>query len=973
MPEGRSMRRTRGLIAIAATAFAALLLAACEDAPTATPEPTPTATVAPTATFAPTATVINGYDTDPCGGFHWPYWGQMHEGFLHWSQEGHRLAFDQLDSLWALDIEEGSMLTGSIPGIGSPRYYYGYYADLSPDGSRFIYTSCDYLVDEPEGYSHQKGYELVAMNVDGTGRTRLTRNKSVEHFPVWSPDGSRIAFMRSEGSAFFPDPRYGEGNIMLVITTADGTELTSRTLGHVALYPPAWSPDGEAIAYVAHEGPSGSTVLVVQTADLGSAEPVRIGKAVSTPSWSPDGEELAFASVEEDVVVVYAARADGTGQREVWRGAGEYGQVQWSPNGSEILIVTDQAYLVRADGSEQRALGHEGPVTHDPRRPLPVSHAAWSPDGRWIALRDEISIVMVSRDGKELRVLAVEGNYPRGWLLAWQPVAERAALEALHSATDGPNWRARPGWPSDSPLRDWYGVATDDFGNVVGLDLSHNFLGGTIPSELAGLSGIEALELDGNQLSGQIPTELVSLTSLRYLRLSGNQFSGCIPDGLLLVQSNDLDQIGLPLCSEAYRNALAALYRATDGPNWTHNTNWLSDAPLGDWYGVQTDDYGRVMGLNLPDNGLAGQIPPELVGLAGLLRLGLAGNQLTGMIPTELGSHTDLEWLRLDGNNLSGCIPYPLREVQDRDLDKLGLSFCLDLNRAALVALFNATDGPNWAQNANWLSGAPLAEWHGVTTNDSGQVTKLELSGNGLRGQLPPELGHLSSLIWLHLFGNQLSGAIPPELGNLRSLRNLDISINGLSGEIPPELGNLENLIYLYLQGNRLSGEIPPELGNLTNLYTLWLEANQLTGRIPRELGDLANLHAMWLQNNRLSGEIPPELGRLTKLGRLNLSWNRLSGEIPPELGNLTNLTSLRLEDNQLTGEIPPELGRLVDLQWLYISDNQLSGVIPSEFGNFEDLRYASLSGNMLSGCILYALERTVPNNDFDRIGRPFC
>ena len=54
--------------------------------------------------------------------------------------------------------------------------------------------------------------------------------------------------------------------------------------------------------------------------------------------------------------------------------------------------------------------------------------------------------------------------------------------------------------------------------------------------------------------------------------------------------------------SQADREALAALYHATDGPNWRNNTNWLSDAPLDEWYGVYTDSAGSVIGLDLLDN-----------------------------------------------------------------------------------------------------------------------------------------------------------------------------------------------------------------------------------------------------------------------------------------------------------------------------------------------------------------------------------
>ena len=297
------------------------------------------------------------------------------------------------------------------------------------------------------------------------------------------------------------------------------------------------------------------------------------------------------------------------------------------------------------------------------------------------------------------------------------------------------------------------------------------------------------------------------------------------------------------------RAALVALYHATNGDDWRNNGNWLSDdVPIYRWHGV--DAYvqgyiGRVFSLNLSDNGLAGEIPPEIGDLSALHHLDLSDNGLTGEIPSEIGSlarlldldlshnslHgqipiglgnlSNLRWLNIRGNRFTGCAPDDLYDMEFYiphdpfgwrwpisfgSVHNLGLPRCGQMS--ALVALYNATDGDNWTNNMNWLSAKPISEWHGVTTyqdyevvilelDDDNQgvatdrnykVVGLELDDNNLRGQIPPELDGLASLERLHLFGNRLSGDIPTELGNLPNLESLSLGGNRLSGCLPDGL-----------------------------------------------------------------------------------------------------------------------------------------------------------------------------------------
>ncbi len=307
--------------------------------------------------------------------------------------------------------------------------------------------------------------------------------------------------------------------------------------------------------------------------------------------------------------------------------------------------------------------------------------------------------------------------------------------------------------------------------------------------------------------------------------------------------------------------ALTAFYHSTGGDNWVNNTNWLSDKPLREWHGVDTDENDRVVALRLYGNNLQGTIPAALASLTKLEILHLRDNQLNGQLPQALGSAPELVIAYLAGSNqFSGCMPEGLRNLwaESHDLFDLGLPFCgltdgHRADRAALIALYNSTNGPSWRHSDHWLSEpTPVDFWYGVETDNSGRVVELRLEG--LRGEIPSELGNLSELRFLWL-GYELTGKIPYQLGNLANLEVMWLPQNMLSGQIPPALGNLENLQSLELQSNQLSGGIPPELGRLTNLIILRLWDNHLEGSIPQELGRMPHLDVLHIGGtNRFTG-----------------------------------------------------------------------------------------------------------------------
>ena len=551
-----------------------------------------------------------------------------------------------------------------------------------------------------------------------------------------------------------------------------------------------------------------------------------------------------------------------------------------------------------------------------------------------------------------------------------------------------------------------------NFENVLQIKMDDNALVGSLPDKLYDLALIETLSLLNNQLSGELSSIVDHLKSIGTLNLMGNQFSGPIPKEI--GNLHHITWLGLN------NNQFSGEIPHEIGQLTTLGSLWASFNQLS---GPIPEEFGNMVNLSqltLSQNNLSGGIPSSLGNLPNLTFLYLDGNNLTGEIPATFSNLQSMHSLFLHNNNLEGCYPeglcylaledrrggycqgayegcrfnlrnnlklpwqgdfskfcagesqtgatcddsypYTLNDRIRADCSCAGDTIsCRNQDSVALVALYDATDGPNWT--VSWDLNQPMNTWYGVELNAEGCVQCIDMDGvfdcgeagsdfpgNNLNGIIPPEIGDLSSLQYLILNNNHLSGSIPPQIGNLTNLVLLNLSSNNLSGNLPSETGDLSSMKHLKIASNQISGQIPGQIGNLINAEVIDLRFNQLSGPIPPTLGNLKKLYGLTVGFNQLSGPIPASLSGLSNINWLDLSNNDLSGEIPNSLGDLTTLRFLGIGVNQLIGPIPASFASL-NLINIQAEENQLSGEIPAFFGDYPSLQLLSLRDNNFTGC----------------------
>ena len=339
--------------------------------------------------------------------------------FVQWSADGSSVFFTRSADIFVA-AADGSRLRQIVDGTppaggGGPMSAFS----VSPDGGRLVYSTCRYppprlqhVAERLDREDYQ--YEIAIAKIDGTDPQRLTSDDSYANFPMWSPDGTRIAFL--SGRHVRESDRYrASGEAHLYTMAPDGSEVRDLTLGldPVANHPPQWAPDGRRLAFVGRDA-EGKRAIYTMGAD--GTDLKRIPAAVSGPSWSPDGERLAFAKLDGDEVALHTIAADGSDAQRVttidgWHpGYGEpdpthawIETVAWSPAGEQILYTCGPAVcVVDLDGT---------PVGTSPSDLTDGSVAAWSPDGSTIAIartqsqHGDVGLYTMTPDGTDIWIL----------------------------------------------------------------------------------------------------------------------------------------------------------------------------------------------------------------------------------------------------------------------------------------------------------------------------------------------------------------------------------------------------------------------------------------------------------------------------------------------------------------------------------------------------------------------------------------
>ncbi|KAF8029648.1 hypothetical protein BT93_E2159 [Corymbia citriodora subsp. variegata] len=339
------------------------------------------------------------------------------------------------------------------------------------------------------------------------------------------------------------------------------------------------------------------------------------------------------------------------------------------------------------------------------------------------------------------------------------------------------------------------------------LDVSNNFLSGTLPNWIEDLDLLLGLMLSGNFLQGPLPLSLCNI-ELERLDLSSNNLGPNIP-------------------SFAHVKIMKYLHLANDSLVG-HFPEFLSGAT-------------SIVTLDLRYNALSGEIPRWIGSLMHLKVFLLQGNNFEGSIPLDICQLKYMSMLDLSNNNLFGKIPSCLKDLTFGEYGDWvpwgfpgGTCTIEYWELRGYKVVFDFTYCPNDVysyveidilEEVNFRTKRRLESYKG---NILKLMSGVDLSQNNLTGSIPSEFGYLSELLALNLSHNHLMGPIPETFSYLKSVESLDLSYNNLTGPIPPQLIELYALSDFSVANNNLSGRTPDRKNQFGTFSEASYEGNPL-------------------------------------------------------------------------------------------------------------------------------------------------
>jgi Leucine-rich repeat (LRR) protein len=429
-----------------------------------------------------------------------------------------------------------------------------------------------------------------------------------------------------------------------------------------------------------------------------------------------------------------------------------------------------------------------------------------------------------------------------------EPLIDFYTMATLFYSTNGGSWANTANWLTPEPVCTWFGVqcAGSRLGSrrlggglITGVNLASNNLIGQMPPELGLLSSrLASLDLSKNMIVGRLPSETALLAGLTTLNLGRNGLSGSLPS-----------QIGEMKSIERF---------------FIHSNKFSDTIP------VEIGLWTNLRSARFENNEFTGVMPSEIC-LIGLQQLTVDCAEVVCDCCSSQCTEAPTSTPSTQPSSQPSSQPTaePVFTSQQEDLLNFLVSRSLDGGAAlssptspqrnafrflaespeimpfeeplidfyTMASLFYSTNGGFWANTTNWLTPEPVCTWFGVQCAGSGLITAVNLASNNLLGQMPPELGLLSSrLTSLDLSSNMIVGRLPSETTLLAGLTTLNLSRNGLSGPLPSQIGEMKSIEKFFINNNKFSDTIPVEIGLWSNLRSARFDNNDFTGDMPSEI-----------------------------------------------------------------------------------------------------------------------------------------